>query len=230
MLDAIVEILRDVLPSRESPQHIWLSRMATLVLIGACVFAIFRDTEAGYRMGLRPAESLTVIDFVESQKTIRDSMFWLNAENGAIDSSFLFLAFDRRNKSLTYLKSADSLPLVSWVSPGLHSSRTIDDIMSSRLGEYQRRFGGEHGECLVSPIPENDRRKLIHAIAGHDSDRIAICPVHSGDRTFGLLTVLWTSPQQNPTALDKTIAQWGQSYGVSIGKFVRSQPKLEIKE
>lgn len=238
VFDCFAAILKDLIPDKNLPTPIWLTRILVLFLIGNAFllggYFLLRDTAIGERYGFRPlimAPQLSEREFVKIQQTTFANMARLKEDKPEIDAVFMFLGYNDRSGEFSYLDATNTMTLTQWITPAPFSPETIDELWQINRQQYQPLLINERSTCISNQIRELNQRRLSLTLRGNDSDRFVMCPLVNPktDRTFGVIIATWTAPKEQLAIADKDMVNSVKTYTKLIETYILWQPNLRIQ-
>lgn len=212
----VLDIIKDLLPSRDLPNHIWLSRILVLfstgILIGVLVFFAIRGTELGNKYGLKPVAVVPVLShvaFSNSTKEIWETLTELREEDERVRATFVVGYInpatgnfvDNKND----LRSAEALIWI-WSIPSTRfaSINVLEEAFNLGLTKA-RSIILNASKCYSYPIEGEFKDFLERGINNFQSTHISVCPIFlRKNRTLIANTVMFYKLDKSPEAVERT--------------------------
>lgn len=184
----LLDIIKDLLPSRDLPNHIWVSRILVLfttgIIVAVLAFYGLRGTELGSRYGLKPIAIVPILSHVQfssGMKEIWETLTELREEDDNVRGTFLVGYVNPQTGNFVNekqdLRNAESLIWV-WSIPSTRftSITVLEEAFNLGLSK-SRNIVINAQTCYSYPIAGEFRDFLERGINNFQSTHISVCPI-----------------------------------------------------
>jgi hypothetical protein len=239
ILDGIVQTIRDLIPSKDTPTTQWIGRMVTLVLLFMLIYSILystlRNTALGEKYGISEATKKPPISFKESgeiQKDIFSNYSRTKEKSPQIQSEFLIVSWDASG-NLTYSDKLIDLGVFTWYMPGstFISFQTFEQIINYDRSDYDIVIF-QNKECILNQVAPANQERLKQAISNFTADQFIACPIEKNNKVYAISLYFWkydTSVKQGLEGQKQNILTSAKTSTLRIEQYLAYKQNFEIK-
>lgn len=198
MFNIISEILKDLIPNKDLPNSVWISRYVMLVLTGFLgVYIFFRtlqNTNLGERYGFTKLEkqsTLTHLGFTYLSRSIRLHLKELDFNHPELESIFVVTRYDPETEFISIIPDGDDqLLLWEWLTVSKTNVR-INNFEQILIENNE--FFNSNKQCAFKKISEKYLNQIKDNVNSSSADSWIVCPVFVRNNLVANTMVIYDS-------------------------------------
>lgn len=188
MFKSLLEIIQDLIPNKDLPNSVWISRYLILAASGLLLFFFIlnglQNTQLGSRYGLVALEresKLTHVTFTLLVRNARENLRNFLKEHPSAKTIFIITKYNPKNGFFTLNPvRTDKKIIWEFAAPG-NLDLSVTNLEFYFKGGLPELSNLESSSCKVAPLSKNVIDTLQKTVRMRQVDSQLVCPIESSD-------------------------------------------------